>query len=100
QVTSVDNGGAAIASGTVSNEAFLIGQPYASVSPSSVAYPPEAAGFVSSSEPVTVSNTGAAPLVISGVTVAGQDGDQFELSGDSCDGTTLAPGASCTVGVR
>jgi len=75
-------------------------QPAVGLTPSSLAFPPEQLGSVSPSQAITVSNTGAAPLVVSGVSAAGQDANAFKLSGDGCSDTTVPVGGSCTVGVQ
>jgi hypothetical protein len=48
----------------------------------------------------TVDNEGAAPVEVQGASISGLDPDQFRLSSDSCTETTLAPGASCSLGAR
>lgn len=52
-------------------------------------------------QPVTVTNTGEAPLLISSVRVAG-DGHPavFQVGRNACAARTVAPGNSCTVRVR
>jgi hypothetical protein len=56
-----------------------------------------------STQPVTVSNPGAAPLVINGLSVsgAGANANQFKVSNGNCPigGNGLAGGASCTANV-
>ena len=62
-------------------------------------------GTASGTATVTLTNTGAtAPVTVSAVAVSG--GSLFTwffnavVGADNCTGTTLAPGATCTVGVR
>jgi hypothetical protein len=49
----------------------------------------------------TLSNTGAGPLAVGAVEVAGTDAASFAIpaGGDECSNTTLAEGAACTVTV-
>ena len=50
---------------------------------------------------VTLTNTGQAPLAVSGLALAGTDAADFAVAagGDACAATTLQPGGSCTVTV-
>jgi hypothetical protein len=50
---------------------------------------------------LTISNLGSAWLSLRSVNVRGEHASDFELVAGTCDGVTaLAPGGSCTVGVR
>lgn len=49
----------------------------------------------SAAQTVTVTNTGAAALSVSAVDLAGADAADFVLSGDTCDGATVAPAGTC-----
>ena len=73
-------------------------QPQASVSPSSLSFGSVRVGPGSSSSQqyVTVKNTGTAALHIASVSIAGNPA--FTV-GTACSSPTLAPGASCVVGV-
>jgi hypothetical protein len=53
----------------------------------------------SSAVDFTVSNNGAAPLAVGTVSLAGDDPNQFDITSDTCTGTSVAPGASCDIGV-
>ena len=53
-------------------------------------------GVTSSESPVTVTNSGNASLTISGVRTGT---GEFVIGSNSCAGTSLAPGASCSFGV-
>jgi hypothetical protein len=69
----------------------------ATVSPSSFAFPSQlGSGGSSAPQPVIVTNTGTAPLTISGIAVTGDSGD-FSWTG--CQSTTLQPGQTCTLQV-
>jgi hypothetical protein len=50
---------------------------------------------------LTISNSGSAWLSLRGTDLRGEHASDFELVAGTCDGVTaLAPGGSCTVGVR
>jgi FG-GAP-like repeat/FG-GAP repeat len=81
-----------------------IGQ--ASPAPSSLAFGTVAEGQESTPQTVTVTNTGAAPLTIDGLGLAGADPGDFDLDdaglvlgAGNCSGVALAAGASCTANV-
>jgi hypothetical protein len=69
------------------------------VSPSSLGFNFAGLGVQSPIRMVTVHSMGTAPLTIGSVSLGGADKSQFLVLGDSCTGTALAPGSSCTVGV-
>jgi hypothetical protein len=48
----------------------------------------------------TIKNAGTAALKLSAVQVGSRDAGDFKIVSDTCTGDTLAPGATCTVGVR
>ncbi len=64
------------------------------VTPTALAFGNQAINTTSGVRNVTVANTGGSPLVVSGVTVT----NASYLLTNGC--TTVAPGASCTIGVR
>ncbi len=65
------------------------------LSPSSVNYGTQLVNTTSTSQQVTVTNVGGAPVLLQPASVTGQ----YQLTADSC-GTTLAPNASCSVGIE
>jgi hypothetical protein len=67
--------------------------PLVAVSPAAVTFANQIVGTSSPVQPITLTNTGASPLSISGVSV----NDDFSQS-NGC-GSTLAPGAKCTISV-
>jgi hypothetical protein len=71
--------------------------PAVSLSPSTVAYGPQAVGTTSASQTVTLTNTGTASLFINGVSSSGLDQLDFNRTNDQCVGTPVAVGASCTI---
>ena len=48
---------------------------------------------------VNIENSGGAPLLVSGVQLAGPQSSAFEVVSDHCSGQSVPPGGSCTVGV-
>jgi hypothetical protein len=68
----------------------------AAASPDSWTFPSQLGGGSSAPEPVTVTNTGAIPLTITGIAVTG-DSEDFSASG--CASQTLQPGGTCTIQV-
>src|SRR5205807_40048 len=59
----------------------------------------QAVGTTSPPEPVVVKNTSPVALNVSSVTTTGPNAAEFGISADGCQGA-VAPGATCTVGVR
>jgi Abnormal spindle-like microcephaly-assoc'd, ASPM-SPD-2-Hydin len=57
-------------------------------------------GDSSGSKTVTIGNTGTAPLVFTKVELLGRDKQDFAFSSETCAGQTLAPGQTCSIGVR
>jgi hypothetical protein len=71
--------------------------PAVALSAMSLAFGNQTIGMVSSPRTVSISNTGTANLVLGTITTAGANAADFASS--KCSGTSLAPGASCTVDV-
>ncbi len=69
--------------------------PQVSLSASSLSFSSQVVGSASSTQSLTLSNTGDAALAISGVAVTGSDSKDFALQ-SGCGGS-LNPGASCAV---
>jgi hypothetical protein len=74
--------------------------PVISVTPPSLSFGTVAVGNMSSMQNVTVQNNGSADLVLGTVTRSGTSPNQFQQSNDLCSGQTLAPTATCTVGIK
>ena len=70
----------------------------AQVSPSSLSFSTRAQSTISASQTVTVTNTGLVPLVVTGLTFADTDPQDYLITSDGCLGP-IAVGTSCTVGV-
>lgn len=64
------------------------------------AFDPRPAGTASAPRRLTLTNTGAKDLVISGAKLGFGDAADFRVDGGTCLGRTIAPGATCTVDVR
>lgn len=67
---------------------------------STLEYGPQAMGASGALKMVTLSNSGQAPLVISGVALAGVHPDEFNIVDDDCGGSVLDPDATCTIVVE
>jgi hypothetical protein len=71
--------------------------PVASLSPTSLAFGNQLVNTTSSARSVTLSNTGNAPMAITGITITGTNANNFANT-TTC-GATLAAGANCTINV-
>jgi hypothetical protein len=71
------------------------------VSPASLTFPAQTTGTVSAGQVVTVSNTGDAPLSVTGVSINGAGAGDFVVAvgTDECTGGVVAPNGSCTMQV-
>jgi Abnormal spindle-like microcephaly-assoc'd, ASPM-SPD-2-Hydin len=67
------------------------------VTPGSIDFPPTEAGATSEPVTVTVSNSGSSSVSRLGVSLFADE--QFAIGGDSCSGTNLATGRTCTISV-
>jgi hypothetical protein len=56
-------------------------------------------GTTSPAKTTTVTNRGGAALKLSQVLLGGRDAKDFRIASDTCTGASLAPGATCAVGV-
>jgi hypothetical protein len=65
-----------------------------------LAFDDQPVGTTGASKTLTVTNVGAAPLLISSIRPSGSDADEYTVSGDGCSGVPVVPGASCQVSVR
>jgi hypothetical protein len=85
--------------GLAASVAIAYGLPVASPSSQSVTFAAQPQATLSASQPVTVTNTGSAPLRVTGVTFGGADAGDFLVSSDDCRGNTIDSGNSCVVNV-
>jgi len=73
--------------------------PVASLSPSSLTFASQVSGTASSAQTTTLSNTGNAPLSITGAGVAITGANAADFSQTSQCGTSVAAGANCVISV-
>jgi hypothetical protein len=76
------------------------GIPPVAFDPDPVAFGPTPIATDSAPQTVTLRNTGSAAVAVSGAAVAGADADVFAIGDDTCTGTNVGAGGSCTVTVR
>ena len=74
--------------------------PSVTLSPLSLDFKDQVVGKASKPQRITLTNTGGKPLYVNSVTIAGDESDDYALSGDTCTGSTIAPGKSCVIDVR
>jgi PKD repeat protein/subtilisin family serine protease len=74
--------------------------PQVSISPASQDFGSVVVGQSSTAQTFTISNTGAADLVIDTVSLTGANPSDFTELADTCSGQTLTPSNSCTVDVE
>lgn len=72
--------------------------PAASLSATSLAFGNQTVGTTGAARPVTITNTGSAPLTLGTVTTTGTNAGEF-APGNTCSGASLAPGSGCTINV-
>jgi hypothetical protein len=69
------------------------------VSPQGLSFPTQAQSTLSASGALTLNNAfGLAPLIVTGVTFAGTDPQDYLITSDGCLGPVV-PGASCQIGI-
>jgi regulation of enolase protein 1 (concanavalin A-like superfamily) len=73
--------------------------PSLTFSPSSRAFGAAAVGSSTGAVPISIANSGSAPLHVASVRVAGTHPGDWSLTADGCSGVTVAPAASCVVQV-
>ncbi|MGO8817909.1 MAG: beta strand repeat-containing protein [Terriglobia bacterium] len=91
-VTNTGQGG-----GASSSISFTVTGPVVSLSPTSLSFGNEALEMTSSSQVVTLSNTGNTSLTLSSLTFAGVDASDF-TEANTC-GSSVAAGGTCTIAV-
>jgi hypothetical protein len=83
---------------TLSGDGVDPGRP--APTPSSHSFGTQSVGTAGGLQLFTFTNEGAVATALSSATLGGEDRDQFRIARDGCSETSLAPGASCQVGVR
>ena len=75
--------------------------PTVSVSPTTIAFGAQTINTTAPAQTITVSNTGAAPLVITRISLGGTNPGRFALANNTCPigGAGLSVGGTCTVDV-
>lgn len=76
------------------------GDPALLVAPARIDFPAKYVGVPSIDVPVTIINTGTAPVSVSSVTINGTNPSDFAVGSDSCTGVSLALGAQCALSVH
>ncbi len=89
----------------LTNEAFSFKADFLTASPpvaspSPISFPGQTAGTIGDVQAVTISSPGQVMTTLGQLRLSGQNGSDFVIVADQCSGQTLAPAASCTVGVR
>jgi hypothetical protein len=57
-------------------------------------------GSASDAKAAVLANAGSAPLVVTGVAIAGANANDFDVASESCLASPIAPGESCRIDVR
>jgi hypothetical protein len=68
--------------------------------PSSKSFGTQAVGTSGGVQLFNFTNEGTVATELADATLGGEDRDQFRIARDGCSETSLAPGASCQVGIR
>lgn len=90
-ISSTNGGTASIA---LSGSGLLALIPSVGLSTTSLSF-----GTSTAQQAVTVTNSGTADLVLGTLTLGGTNPSDFTKSADTCSGATLAPAATCSVGI-
>ncbi len=84
----------------LSGTSVLTASPICTVQSNSVAFPMTTVGVMSSGLSTTITNSGNAPLQITGVTIGGANASEFRLAaGNTCAAGSIAVGGSCQLQV-
>jgi PKD repeat protein len=74
--------------------------PAVGIAPASpISFPDTSTNATSAPITITVTNGGSAALHVTGITLTGTNPSDFAKASDTCTGATVAPNATCTVGV-
>ncbi|MCG3149754.1 MAG: hypothetical protein PCFJNLEI_03219 [Verrucomicrobiae bacterium] len=73
--------------------------PIISVTPANLNFLDQLVATTSAVQQVTINNAGSAPLTIVGVSLTGGNAGSFIVTGNTCLGAPIAPGASCVIGI-
>ncbi len=76
----------------------LVPTPAASITAASLTFNNQNTGTTSAARAITVTNSGTAPLSVSGVTLGGTDAGEFVITNNLCASpVTVSPGFSCEI---
>lgn len=73
--------------------------PAAHLDTTALSFGNQAVGGTTGSQTVTLSNPGSGPLAVATVLIGGSNAGDFGEGTDTCSGTSVAPGSSCTFSV-
>ena len=73
------------------------GMPAVGLIPSGLAFGSHTIGTSYPSQTVTVTNSGATALTVTGMALSGTDPGDFAITADACSGATIPSGATCTI---
>jgi hypothetical protein len=74
--------------------------PFASLSPTSLTFGPQASGTASAAQIVTLSNTGSAPLSVTGTGISISGANATDFSQTNPCGMSVAAGSNCVISVK
>ena len=93
-LTIIDDAASSPQTVSLSGTGVASGSPAVGLSAASLSFSAQAVGVTSAAQVVTVTNTGTASLVVSGVTASGDYAES-----DTCAGTSLPPSKTCTISI-
>jgi HYDIN/CFA65/VesB family protein len=97
--TSAVNAGAYVKSQQARKPQQASAPPAANLNPYSLDFKDQVVKQGSKPQRITLTNTGGKPLYINSIVIVDDNRDDFTMSGDTCTGSTIAPGKSCVIDV-
>jgi hypothetical protein len=73
--------------------------PSASITPTTFVFANQQVGTASAEQVFTYTNTGPVPITVATVTLGGDGATNYAICSNGCSAITLAPSATCTIGV-
>lgn len=95
----IANNGSATLSVSLAGTGSSVPVPVIALNQNALTFTSQALGSSSVVQTVTVSNTGAAALQLSSITLGGTNAGDFALAGNCAAGASIAAGGSCSLGV-
>jgi ASPM-SPD-2-Hydin domain-containing protein/calcineurin-like phosphoesterase family protein len=83
--------------GTYTDSFTITQEPGLSAGPAAVDFGAQPVGSAAAPRPVTVTNTGPAPIAIGAATVEAARPGDFPMTANTCTGATLSAGGSCSI---